>query len=86
MRNAFRNTNIHSDGLFSEHIYFRDKTLIVGTTIIMFAIVIYYAFPPLRLSIGTFQFCTSESKLGINVMAEMRYIYTTSVCLKRIIK
>lgn len=31
---------IHSDELFSEHIYFRDKTLIVGTTI-MFASVIY---------------------------------------------
>lgn len=44
---------IYSDGLFSEHIYFRD-TLIVGTTIIMFVTVIYYAFPLLRLSIGTF--------------------------------
>lgn len=40
--------------MFSEHIYFRDKTLIVETTIIMFVIVIYYAFPLLRLSIGTF--------------------------------
>lgn len=54
MRNAFRNTNTHTPELFSEHIYFPDKTLIVGTTIIMFAIAIYYAFPPLRLSIGTF--------------------------------
>lgn len=50
----YSETPIHFDGLFSERIYFRDKTLIVGTTIITFASVIYYAFPPPRLSIGTF--------------------------------
>lgn len=52
MRKVCSEIWIHFDGLFSEHIYFRDKTPIVGTTIIMF--VIYYVFPLLRLSIGTF--------------------------------